>query len=74
MQKFKLAKSKNSNTPKSIRFPEEIENRINDIISTANKGLKKKEYSFNGFVVSACKYALDNYEEEKKPNETNKND
>lgn len=63
MQKFKLEKSKNSNTPKSIRFPEEIENKINAIIDKANEGLKKKEYSFNGFVVSACKYALENYEE-----------
>lgn len=64
MQKFKLEKSKNSNTPKSIRFPEDIENKINDIIEKANKGLDKKEYSFNGFVVSACRYALENYEEE----------
>lgn len=66
MQKFKLEKSKNSNTPKSIRFPEDIENKINNIIEKANKGLKKKEYSFNGFVVSACRYALDNYEEDTK--------
>ncbi len=64
MQKFKLEKSKNSNAPKSIRFPEDIENKINTIIKKANKGLKKKEYSFNGFVVSACRYALENYEDE----------
>ncbi len=63
MQKFKLEKSKSSNSPKSIRFPEDVENAINDIVSKANEGLEKKEYSFNGFVVSACKYALQNYEE-----------
>ena len=63
MKKFKLEKSKNSNTIKSIRFPEDIDNRINDIVNKANHGLKKKEYSFNGFVVSACRFALENYEE-----------
>lgn len=62
MKKFKLEKSKNSNAPKSIRFPEDVENAINDIVTKANKGLEKKEYSFNGFVVSACRYALENYE------------
>lgn len=64
MKKFRLEKSKNSNTPKSIRFPEDIENKINDIVNKANAGLKQKKYSFNGFVVSACKYALENYEDE----------
>lgn len=62
MGKFKLEKSKNSNIIKSIRFPEEIENKINDIVKEANCGLKKKEYSFNGFVVSACRYAIENYD------------
>lgn len=66
MKKFKLEKSKNSNIIKSIRFPEDIENKINDIVQRANKGLKKKEYSFNGFVVSACRYAIENYEEKNK--------
>lgn len=63
MKKFKLEKSKNSNIIKSIRFPEDVENKINDIIEKANNGLKKKEYSFNGFVVSACRYAIENYDE-----------
>lgn len=66
MKKFKLEKSKNSNIIKSIRFPEDIENKINDIVERANKGLKKKEYSFNGFVVSACRYAIENYDEKNK--------
>lgn len=64
MKKFKLEKSKNSNTPKSIRFPEDMEEEINAILEKANKGLKKKRYSFNGFVISACRFALDNYEED----------
>ena len=64
MEKLKLEKSKNSNAPKSIRFPEDIENKINDIVNKANEDLKQKKYSFNGFVVSACIYALENYEDE----------
>ncbi len=32
MKKFKLEKSKNSNILKSIRFPEDVENEINEII------------------------------------------
>lgn len=66
MEKFKLEKSRNSNSPKSIRFPEDIEKKINDIVNAANKGLEKKAYSFNGFVISACKYAIDNYENDSK--------
>ena len=31
---------------------------IIDIVEKANAGLDKKEYSFNGFVVSACEFAL----------------
>ena len=74
MKKFKLEKSKNSNTIKSIRFPEDVENKINDIVKKANNGLKKKEYSFNGFVVSACRYAIENYEDNITSKEKNKDD
>ena len=52
-----------SNIIKSIRFPEAMNNRINSIVEEANKGKTNKEYSFNGFVVSACQFALDNMEE-----------
>ena len=31
---------------------------IIEIVDKANEGLDKKEYSFNGFVVSACEFAL----------------
>ena len=60
MDKFVMKKSRDSNIIKSIRFPEELNDRILELVNEANKGKKKKEYSFNGFVVSACQYALDN--------------
>lgn len=64
MNKFVFEKSDSSNVIKSIRFPEELDNRISEIVKQANKGKAKKEYSFNGFVVSACKYALENMDNE----------
>ena len=60
MEKFIIKKSYKANIYKSIRFPVEINDQINQIIDEYNKGLKKKEYSFNGFVISACEYALKN--------------
>lgn len=57
---FIFEKSKESNIMKTVRFPEELYNNIDTIVQKANKGKKKKEYSFNGFVVSACQYALEN--------------
>lgn len=63
MSKFIFEKSKDSTVIKSIRFPEVMNERINKIVEEANKGKTNKEYSFNGFVVSACQYALDNMEE-----------
>ena len=41
-------------------FDEELFNSINEIVKKANKGKTKKEYSFNGFVCSACYYAIEN--------------
>ena len=58
MQEFIFDKSKNSNVIKSIRFPEDLNDQIKRVVQEANKGKKTKEYSFNGFVVSACYYAL----------------
>lgn len=60
MEDFKFEKSKNSNVIKSIRFPEELNEEIYKVVADANKGKKSKEYSFNGFVVSACYFALKN--------------
>lgn len=59
---FIFEKSKESNVMKTVRFPEELYNVIDTIVKNANKGKRKKEYSFNGFVVSACQYAIDNME------------
>ena len=60
MSDFVFQKSKNSNIIKSIRFDETLYNDIDNIVKQANKGKTKKEYSFNGFVCSACQYAIDN--------------
>lgn len=66
MDKFMMKKSAKANIYKSIRFPIEINDKITDIINEANAGLKKKEYSFNGFVISACEYALEHMKENEK--------
>ena len=58
MDKFIMKKATEANIYKSIRFPVEINDAINNIIQKANEGKNKKEYSFNGFVISACEYAL----------------
>ena len=60
MNKFIFDKSKNSNVIKSIRFPEDLNERITKVVNEANEGKSNKEYSFNGFVVSACEFALQN--------------
>lgn len=60
MSDFIFEKSKNSNIIKSIRFDEDLNDRINKIVQEANKGQAVKQYSFNGFVISCCKYVLDN--------------
>ena len=58
MEKFTMKKSKNSNVAKTIRFSEELNDAIIQVVSKANKGKARKEYSFNGFVVSACEYCI----------------
>jgi len=60
MSNFQFEKSKQANIIKSIRFPEELNKQINDIVARANQNKDKKEYSFNGLVVSACEYAIKN--------------
>ena len=62
MDKFVMKKSADANIYKSIRFPVEINDKINNIVNKANEGKNKKEYSFNGFVISACEYALKHME------------
>jgi len=60
MNDFSMSKSKNSNVSVSIRFPEELHEEIKNIVHNANKGKKTKLYSLNGFVISACEYAIKN--------------
>lgn len=60
MEKFIMKKSNEANIYKSIRFPVEINDSINKIVKEANLSKSKREYSFNGFVISACEYALKN--------------
>lgn len=64
MKKFKISKSHGSNVIKSIRFSEELNDKICQVIANANKGKAVKQYSFNGFVCSACEFALENLSEE----------
>ena len=58
MDKFVMKKSSDANIYKSIRFPTEVNDKINSIVNKANEGKSKKEYSFNCFVISACEFAL----------------
>jgi len=60
MEEFIIKKSSEANIYKSIRFPVEVDNIIKSIIAEANKDKEIKEYSYNAFVVSACKYAIKN--------------
>ena len=67
MIKFKISKSHSSNVTKSIRFSEDLNNRIYQVVENANQQSDKRHYSFNGFVCSACEFALEHLSEEFKP-------
>ena len=60
MEKFKITKSKNSNRPLTIRFPDDLYEQLESIVKSANSGKAKREISLNGLVVSAVKFALEN--------------
>ena len=60
MDKFVIEKSKLSNVQKTVRFPEDLNNEIEEIVNKMNKASGKNAYSFNGFVISACKFAIKN--------------
>lgn len=62
MEKFKIKKSETINVYKTIRFPIQIHNKINEILKKENEGKKRKVCSFNRFVLSACEYAIENME------------
>lgn len=50
---FKLRDDKKDTEIKSVRFPI-------DIIEEIENAIRKTNVSFSGFVVQACRYALDN--------------
>ncbi len=60
MEKFKITKSKNSNRPLTIRFPDDLYEELENIVKSANAGKTKREISLNGLVISTVKFALAN--------------
>lgn len=60
MDKFIIEKSKSSNVQKTVRFPEDLNKEIEEIVDKMNQEAGKNLYSFNGFVISACKFAIKN--------------
>jgi hypothetical protein len=54
---FKLKSDKKETEIKTIRFPSELIDRIEEAIV-------KKEVSFSSFVIQACDYALKNMNQE----------
>ena len=57
---FRLIESKNETENKTVRFPVDVINSIEEAISGKN-------ITFSKFVISACRYALVNLEETEKP-------
>jgi len=54
---FKLKSDKKETEIKTIRFPSELVDRIEEAIV-------KKDVSFSSFVIQACDYALNNMDKE----------
>ena len=57
---FRLIESKNETENKTVRFPVDVINSIEEAISGKN-------ITFSKFVISACRYELENLEETEKP-------
>lgn len=55
IQKIDKATKQNANIPRTIRFPEDIFNKYNEISSETG-------ISFNSLVIEALKYALNDLE------------
>lgn len=53
---FQIRPSKRESENKTIRFPLELINQI-------NQAIEGNDVSFSNFVIQACQYALDNMEE-----------
>lgn len=56
---FQIRPNKKESENKTIRFPLELINQI-------NQAIEGKDVSFSNFVIQACKYALDNMETDAK--------
>lgn len=56
---FKIKSDRKETENKTIRFPIDLISKIESVISG-------KETTFSGFVIQACRYALDNLEETNK--------
>lgn len=56
---FKIDELKYETENKTVRFPA-------DLIKNIEKAIQGKNITFSKFVISACKYALDNIEEDEK--------
>ena len=56
---FKLKSDKRETENKTIRFPLELINKINNAI-------ENEDSTFSSFVIQACEYALENMKEESK--------
>ncbi len=53
---FQIRPNKRESENKTIRFPLELINQI-------NQAIEGNDVSFSNFVIQACQYALDNMEE-----------
>ena len=56
---FRIRPDRKETENKTIRFPLELINRIEQSISKS-----KQNVSFSGFVIQACNYALDHLEDD----------
>lgn len=54
---FQIRPNKKESENKTIRFPLELINRI-------NQAIEGNDVSFSNFVIQACEYALDNMEKD----------
>lgn len=56
---FQIRPNKKESENKTIRFPLELINKI-------NQAIEGNDVSFSNFVIQACQYALDNMEKDSK--------
>ena len=61
---FRLNSDRKETENKTIRFPLPL-------IEEIEKNIEMKDCTFSGFVIQACRYALDNVEEKEEDKEKN---